>query len=49
MAMELKGASGEGFATVTADGRVLDCWFLGLRLVAKAGKAATVRLTSDEI
>jgi 2,3,4,5-tetrahydropyridine-2-carboxylate N-succinyltransferase len=47
MTMEVKGASGEGFATVTADGRVLDSWFLGLRLV-EAGKAATVRLTSDE-
>lgn len=48
MAMELKGASGEGFATIAADGRVLDSWFLGLRLV-EAGKAATVRLTKDEI
>ena len=48
MTMEAKGASGEGFATVTADGRVLDSWFLGLRLVAEAGKSATVRLTKDE-
>jgi hypothetical protein len=31
MAMELRGASGEGFATIAADGRVLDSWFLGLR------------------
>src|ERR1700755_2418527 len=49
MTMELKGASGEGFATMTADGRVLDSWFLQLRLVEKAGKTATVRLTQDEI
>jgi len=49
MAMELRGASGEGFATIAADGRVLDSWFLRLRLVVEAGKAATVRLTSDEI
>jgi 2,3,4,5-tetrahydropyridine-2-carboxylate N-succinyltransferase len=49
MAMELRGARGEGFATVTADGRVLDSWFLQLRLVEEAGKAATVRLTRDEI
>jgi 2,3,4,5-tetrahydropyridine-2-carboxylate N-succinyltransferase len=49
MAMELRGARGEGFATVTADGRVLDSWFLGLSLVEEAGKAATVRLTKDEI
>src|SRR5436309_9270243 len=49
MAMELRGARGEGFATIAADGRVLDSWFLRLRLVAEADKAATVRLTSDEI
>ena len=49
MAMELRGASGEGFATITADGRVLDSWFLQLRLVVEADKAATVRLTKDEI
>jgi 2,3,4,5-tetrahydropyridine-2-carboxylate N-succinyltransferase len=49
MAMELRGARGEGFATITADGRVLDSWFLQLRLVVEADKAATVRLTSDEI
>src|SRR5579862_4995472 len=49
MTMELRGASGEGFATMTADGRVLDSWFLGPRLVEEAGKAATVRLTKDEI
>jgi 2,3,4,5-tetrahydropyridine-2-carboxylate N-succinyltransferase len=47
MAIELRGASGEGFATITADGRVLDCWFLQLRL--EAGKAATLRLTKDEL
>src|SRR5258708_33102504 len=49
MAMELRGARGEGFATIAADGRVLDSWFLRLRLVGEAGKAATVRLTKDEI
>ena len=49
MAMELRGATGEGFATITADGRVLDSWFLQLRLVVEADKAATVRLTKDEI
>lgn len=49
MAIELRGASGEGFATIAADGRVLDSWFLQLRLVAEADKAATVRLTNDEI
>ena len=45
MAMELRGARGEGFATIAADGRVLDSWFLQLRLVVEADKAATVRLT----
>src|SRR3954469_9697303 len=49
MTMELKGASGEGFATIAADGRVLDSWFLRPSLVAEAGKAATARLTNDEI
>ncbi|EIG55988.1 MULTISPECIES: 2,3,4,5-tetrahydropyridine-2,6-dicarboxylate N-succinyltransferase [unclassified Bradyrhizobium] len=49
MTMELRGASGEGFATVGADGRVLDSWFPRLRLVVAADKAVTVRLTSDEI
>ena len=49
MAIELRGASGEGFATIAVDGRVLDSWFLQLRLVAEAGNAATVRLTKDEI
>ena len=49
MAMELRGARGEGFATITADGRVLDSWFLRLSLVAETNKAATVRLTSGEI
>src|SRR3982074_2011696 len=49
MAMELRGASGEGFATIAADGRVLDSWFLRLRLVVGTHKAATVRLTSNEI
>lgn len=47
--MEQKGARGEGFATIAGDGRVLDSWFLRLSLVADAGRAATVRLTDDEI
>ncbi|MGY0574907.1 hypothetical protein ACTGJ9_030840 [Bradyrhizobium sp. RDM12] len=34
---------------MTADGRVLDSWFLELRLVVEAGKATTVPLTKDEI
>lgn len=42
MAIELSGASGEGFATIAADGRVLDSWFLQLRLV-EADKTATSR------
>jgi len=49
MAMEPRGARGEGFATIAADGRVLDSWFLRLRLVVESDEAATVRLTSDEI
>ncbi|MFT4117230.1 2,3,4,5-tetrahydropyridine-2,6-dicarboxylate N-succinyltransferase [Bradyrhizobium sp.] len=49
MTMELRGASGEGFATIAADGRVLDSWFLQVRLVAQADKAATTRLTNDQI
>lgn len=49
MAMELKGARGEGFATIAADGRVLDSWYLRPSLVTDAGKTATKRLTEDEI
>ncbi|MFK4385893.1 2,3,4,5-tetrahydropyridine-2,6-dicarboxylate N-succinyltransferase [Bradyrhizobium sp. USDA 223] len=49
MSMELRGASGDGFATITSDGRVLDAWFLRLNLVAQADRTATVRLTSEEI
>jgi 2,3,4,5-tetrahydropyridine-2,6-dicarboxylate N-succinyltransferase len=49
MAMELSGAKGEGFATICTDGRVLDSWFLRLRLSAKADGAATARLTEREI
>ncbi len=49
MTMEQKGATGEGFATIAADGRVLDSWFLRLSLVAGADKAATARLTNAEI
>ena len=49
MALDLRGARGEGFATIAADGSVLDSWFLQLTLVEEAEKAATVRLTGDEI
>lgn len=48
MAMELRGASGEGFATIAANGSVLDSWFLQPRLVS-TDKTATVRLTKLEI
>lgn len=48
MTMELRGASGEGFATIAADGRVLDSWFLKPSLV-ETGRAGTARLTNDEI
>jgi 2,3,4,5-tetrahydropyridine-2-carboxylate N-succinyltransferase len=49
MAMELKGARGEGFATIAADGRVLDSWYLRPSLAADVGKAGTELLTADEI
>ncbi|QOG20260.1 MULTISPECIES: 2,3,4,5-tetrahydropyridine-2,6-dicarboxylate N-succinyltransferase [Bradyrhizobium] len=49
MTMEQRGAAGEGFATISTDGRVLDCWFLQLRLSAETGQAATARLTEQEI
>lgn len=49
MTMELKGARAEGFATVAADGRVLDSWFLRPSLIAEASTSATARLSSDEI
>ena len=45
MTMELRGARGEGFATVTADGRVLDSWFLQLRLGEVAGVDKFPRMT----
>jgi 2,3,4,5-tetrahydropyridine-2-carboxylate N-succinyltransferase len=48
MTMESRGAKGEGFATISADGRVLDSWFLQPTLTDGNGKAATVRLTGDE-
>ena len=47
MAMELRGASGDGFATITANGSVLDSWFLQPRLVS-TDKTATVRLTKQQ-
>ena len=48
MAMELRGASGEGFATIAVNGSVLDSWFLQPRLVS-TDKTATVWLTKLEI
>src|SRR3954447_3282694 len=49
MAMEQSGAKGEGFATISTDGRVLDSWFLQLRLSAEVDGAATARLTERKI
>ena len=49
MAMEQSGATGEGFATISPDGRVLDSWFLRPRLGAETDGAATARLTEREI
>ena len=48
MAMELQGASGEGFATIAGNGSVLDSWFLQPRLVS-TNNTATVRLAKLEI
>ena len=41
---ELSGATGEGYATVSRNGVVLDAWFPEARLVAAGGRAATTRL-----
>src|ERR1700759_5175733 len=48
MALELCGASGEGFATIAANGSVLDSWFLQPQL-ASTDKTATMRLPKLEI
>src|ERR1700759_5103207 len=48
MALEVRGASGEGFATIAADGCVLDSWFLQPQL-ASTDKTATMRLPKLEI
>src|ERR1700759_1408785 len=48
MALEVRGASGEGFATIAADGCVLDSWFLQPRL-ASTDKTATMRLPKLEM
>src|SRR2546429_2873522 len=48
MAMELRGASGVGFATIAVNGSVLDSWFLQPRLVS-TDKTATVWLAKLEI
>lgn len=47
--MERSGATGDGFATVSPDGRVLDSWFLQLRLGPETDGAATARLTERQI
>jgi 2,3,4,5-tetrahydropyridine-2-carboxylate N-succinyltransferase len=44
MMTELSGATGEGYATVSRNGVVLDAWFPEARLVAAGGRAATTRL-----
>jgi len=41
---ELSGATGEGYATVSRNGVVLDAWFPAASLVAAGGRAATTRL-----
>lgn len=41
---ETSGAVGEGFATLSRNGRVLDAWFLDLQLTSSGGGPATVRL-----
>jgi 2,3,4,5-tetrahydropyridine-2-carboxylate N-succinyltransferase len=41
---ELSGATGEGYATVSRNGVVLDAWFPEARLVTAGGRAATTRL-----
>ena len=41
---ELSGATGEGYATVSRNGVVLDAWFPEARLVAAGGRAVTTRL-----
>jgi 2,3,4,5-tetrahydropyridine-2-carboxylate N-succinyltransferase len=38
---ETSGATGEGYATVSRNGVVLDAWFLKVRLLPAGGKAAT--------
>src|SRR5581483_7626960 len=47
--MEQSGARGEGFATVSEGGHVLDAWFLRPRLISEPIKATTSRLTEHEI
>ncbi len=41
---EASGATGEGYATVSRNGVVLDAWFPETRLVAAGGRSATTRL-----
>ena len=47
MSEESSGATGEGFATLSRTGIVLDAWFPDPRLTKAGGKAATTRLFRD--
>ena len=47
--MEQSGARGEGFATISDGGCVLDAWFLQPRLIAELAKATTSRLAEHEV
>src|SRR6478752_5539711 len=42
------GATGEGYATVSRNGVVLDAWFLEARLAPAGGQAATTRLYGSD-
>jgi len=43
------GATGEGYATVSHHGAVLDAWFLEARLAPAGGQAATTRLYRSDV
>jgi 2,3,4,5-tetrahydropyridine-2-carboxylate N-succinyltransferase len=47
MSEESSGATGEGFATLSRTGIVLDAWFPDPKLTKAGGKAATTRSFSD--
>jgi 2,3,4,5-tetrahydropyridine-2-carboxylate N-succinyltransferase len=46
---ETSGATGEGYATVSRNGVVLDAWFLEAKLVAAGGRAATTQLYPSDV